>query len=138
RQFDALCRIPRPSLKEHGVRAYLTSLAEQHGWTAITDKAGNIVLRTPGRGRGVDCEPLAVQGHMDMVCAKLADVEHDFERDPIRLRRAVRQLGGREREVLQAQGTTLGSDNGIGCAAALALALTPGLDPTGRQPRAPA
>src|SRR5690606_38664685 len=115
-------------LKEDGVRVYLTSLAEQDGWTAITDAAGNIVLRTPGRGRGIDCEPLAIQGHMDMVCEKLVDSDHDFERDPIRLRRAIRRLDGREREVLQAHGTTLGSDNGIGCAAALALALTPGLD----------
>ncbi|MFO7567799.1 MAG: beta-Ala-His dipeptidase [Enhygromyxa sp.] len=128
RQFDALCRIPRPSRKEDGVRAYLIGLAERQGWEAITDTAGNIVVRTPGRGRGVDRPPLAIQGHMDMVCEKLGEVEHDFERDPIRLRRAVRKLGGREREVLQAQGTTLGSDNGIGCAAALALALTPGLE----------
>jgi dipeptidase D len=128
RQFDALRRIPRPSRKEEGVRRYLLAVAEQNGWQTLTDDAGNIVLRTPGRGRGVDREPLAIQGHMDMVCEKLTEVEHDFDRDPIRLRRAVRELGGREREVLQAHGTTLGSDNGIGCAAALALALTPGLD----------
>ena len=128
RQFDALCRIPRPSCKEQGVRDYLLSLAERHGWQAITDAVGNVVLRVAGRGRGVDGEPLAIQGHMDMVCEKLVEVEHDFERDPIRLRRATRELGGREREVLQAHGTTLGSDNGIGCAAALALALTPGLE----------
>jgi dipeptidase D len=128
RQFDALCRIPRPSLQEQGVRAYLMSLAERQGWETVTDAGGNIVLRVPGRGRGVDREPLAIQGHMDMVCEKRGDVDHDFERDPIRLRRGVRELGGREREVLQAHGTTLGSDNGIGCAAALALALTPGLE----------
>lgn len=128
RQFDALCRIPRPSRQEQGVRDYLMSLAARQGWETATDLGGNIVLRVPGRGRGVDREPLAIQGHMDMVCEKLGDVDHDFERDPIRLRRSVRELGGREREVLQAQGTTLGSDNGIGCAAALALALTPGLD----------
>lgn len=128
RQFDALCRIPRPSRREEGVRNYLIDLAGRQGWHAITDDAGNIVLRTPGRGRGVNRPPLAIQGHMDMVCEKLSEVEHDFERDPIRLRRAVREFEGREREVLQAQGTTLGSDNGIGCAAALALALTPGLE----------
>ncbi len=128
RQFDALRRIPRPSLQEAGVRAYLTALAERSGWGVATDDAGNIVLRVPGRGRGVDAELLAIQGHMDMVCEKLAHVEHDFERDPIRLRRTVRKLGGRNREVIVAEGTTLGSDNGIGCAAALALALTPGLE----------
>jgi len=128
RQFDALRRIPRASKREHGVRAYLAGVAERAGWEVVTDDAGNILLRTPGRGRGVASAPLAIQGHMDMVCEKLSEVEHDFERDPIRLRRAVRRFGGREREVLQAHGTTLGSDNGIGCAAALALALTAGLD----------
>lgn len=128
RQFDALRRIPRPSMQEQGVRSYLSKLAEHAGWETIVDAAGNIVLRTPGRGRGVDSPPLAIQGHMDMVCEKLGEVEHDFERDPIRLRRTMRNVGGREREVLQAAGTTLGADNGIGCAAALALALTPGLE----------
>jgi dipeptidase D len=128
RQFDALRRIPRPSLQEAGVRAYLTSVAEAHGWAAVTDDVGNILLRVPGRGRGVDAEPLAIQGHMDMVCEKLSDVDHDFERDPILLRRGVRRIAGEDRDVLQAQGTTLGSDNGIGCAAALALGLTPGLE----------
>lgn len=128
RQFDALRRIPRPSLREQGVRVYLSELGERAGWATAVDAVGNIVLRTPGRGRGVASPPLAIQGHMDMVCEKLSEVEHDFERDPIRLRRTVRELGGREREVLQAQGTTLGSDNGIGCAAGLALALTPGLE----------
>ncbi len=128
RQFDAIRRIPRPSNQEQGVRAYLTALAERHGWEVATDEGGNIVLRVPGRGRGREAELLAIQGHMDMVCEKLGEVDHDFERDPIRLRRAVRRLDGREREVLEAVGTTLGSDNGIGCAAALALALTPGLE----------
>lgn len=128
RQFDALCRIPRPSTKEEGVRAYLRALAERESWDSATDAAGNIVLRVPGRGRGIDAEPLAIQGHMDMVCEKLSHVEHDFERDPIRLRRALRRVGGRDCEVITAEGTTLGSDNGIGCAAALALALIPGLE----------
>jgi dipeptidase D len=128
RQFDALRRIPRASMREAGVRAYLRSLAERSGWTWAEDAAGNIVLRVPGRGRGIGAEMLAIQAHMDMVCEKLDEVEHDFERDPILLRRARRSFDGREREVLQARGTTLGSDNGIGCAAALALGLTPGLE----------
>lgn len=128
RQFDALRRIPRPSLHEAGVRAHLQALAERQGWTSLTDSAGNIVLRVPGRGTGVASKPLAIQGHMDMVCEKLVDSPHDFYRDPISLRRTRRVIQGRERDVLQANGTTLGADNGIGVSTGLALALTPGLD----------
>src|SRR5690606_19689285 len=128
RQFDALRRIPRASMAEAGVREYLRGLAEAHGWQSVSDANGNIVLRVPGRGRGVDAPTLAIQGHMDMVCEKLDSVEHDFSHDPIRLRRVSRRIAGQELDVIQAVGTTLGSDNGIGCAAALALALTPGLD----------
>lgn len=128
RQFDALRRIPRPSLHEQGVRTYLRELAERVGWTVASDDAGNIVLRVPGRGSGVDSAPVAIQGHMDMVCEKAESSGHDFYHDPIELRRATRSLGGREREVLQANDTTLGADNGIGVATALALGLTPGLD----------
>lgn len=128
RQFDAIRRIPRPSLQEEGVRSYLRDLAAREGWAVVEDEAGNLALHVPGRGRGVDAAPLAIQGHMDMVCEKRPEVEHDFERDPIELRRAKVEHGGELREVLRAAGTTLGSDNGIGCAAGLALALTPGLD----------
>lgn len=128
RQFDALRRIPRPSLHEAGVRVHLQALADRQGWTTQTDGGGNIVLRVPGRGTGMHSEPLAIQGHMDMVCEKLGDSPHDFHRDPISLRRTTRVIQGRERDVLQAVGTTLGADNGIGVATGLALALTPGLD----------
>jgi dipeptidase D len=128
RQFDALRRIPRASMAEAGVREYLRELAEAHGWEPVCDATGNIVLRVPGRGRGVDAPTLAIQGHMDMVCEKHDSVDHDFARDSIQLRRVSRRIGGHELDVIQAAGTTLGSDNGIGCAAALALALTPGLD----------
>ncbi len=128
RQFDALRRIPRPSLHEAGVRAHLQALAEREGWASQTDGGGNIVLRVPGRGAGVASKPLAIQGHMDMVCEKLGESPHDFLRDPILLRRTKRVIQGRERDVLQATGTTLGADNGIGVATGLALALTPGLD----------
>ncbi len=128
RQFDAIRRIPRPSLFEEGVRTHLRELAEEHGWAVHQDGAGNLLLRVPGAGRGRKSPPLALQGHMDMVCEKDLGVEHDFHRDPIELRRDTKLIDGKPREVLLARGTTLGSDNGIGCAAALALALVPGLD----------
>jgi dipeptidase D len=128
RQFDAIRRIPRPSLFEEGVRSYLRGVAEQHGWSVKQDGAGNLVIRVPGAGRGRNSPTLALQGHMDMVCEKDPGIDHDFHRDPIQLRRAVKMIGGKPHEVLQANGTTLGSDNGVGCATALALALVPGLD----------
>jgi dipeptidase D len=128
RQFDAIRRIPRPSLFEEGVRVYLRGLAEQQGWPVRQDEAGNLVMRVPGAGRGRRSPTLALQGHMDMVCEKDPGSDHDFYRDPIQLRRTIKTIDGKPQELLQAIGTTLGSDNGIGCAAALALALTPGLD----------
>jgi dipeptidase D len=128
RQFDAIRRIPRPSLFEEGVRIYLRGIAETQGWQVRQDAAGNLLLRVPGAGRGRNSAPLALQGHMDMVCEKDPGVEHDFHRDPIQLRRSTKTIDGKPHEVLQAVGTTLGSDNGVGCAAALAIALVPGLD----------
>lgn len=128
RQFDALRRIPRPSLHEEGVRSHLREIAAREGWACETDDGGNLVLRVPGRGKGVASETLAIQGHMDMVCEKTESSAHDFYQDPIELRRATRTIGGREREVIEAHDTTLGSDNGIGIAAALAVASSPEFD----------
>jgi dipeptidase D len=128
RLFDELRKIPRPSLSEEKVRGFLGRLAREQGWEFQTDAAGNCLIRVAGRGAGVKSAPLALQGHMDMVCEKRREVVHDFERDPIKLQRVTREVDGVEREVLMAQGTTLGADNGIGVAAALALALAPDLD----------
>ncbi len=129
-QFDAIRRIPRMSHEEEGVRRYLRALAKRHGWAVREDAGGNVVLVVPGRGRGVEASPVAIQGHGDMGGAKEPDSPHDFLRDPIELRRDTVDLddNGRPRDVLLANDTTLGSDNGIGCAAGLAIALTPGLD----------
>lgn len=127
-QFDAIRRIPRMSHEEEGVRAYLRGLANAQGWTIREDGGGNVVLVVPGRGTGVEASPLAIQGHMDMVGAKEPDSTHDFLNDPIELRRSTIDDNGNVRDVLMANGTTLGSDNAIGCAAGLAIALTPGMD----------
>lgn len=127
-QFDALRKIPRPSHHEQGVRDYLERTAKERSWKSATDDAGNVVLYVPGRGRGVGRPPLAIQGHMDMVCEKRSSVEHDFLRDPIQLRRRMVDIEGESREVLQAHDTTLGSDNGIGVVTALALGMVDGQD----------
>jgi len=112
--FFALSSIPRPPGGEGKVRAHLEGTAEAAGWETAKDTAGNLVVRVPGRGTLSGAEPLILQGHMDMVCEKDPGVEHDFARDPLRL---VAEGGW-----LKASGTTLGADNGIGMALALAAA----------------
>jgi len=77
------------------------------------DAVGNLVVCRPGSGGGEDASPVLLQGHVDMVCEKNAETVHDFEADPIRL-----QV---EHGWLRASGTTLGADNGVGVAAALAV-----------------
>lgn len=109
RHFSALSAIPRPSGHELEAQSYVKSLAEVAGAPWRQDAMGNLVIYLPG-GAG---PTVAVQTHLDMVCEKDPQVEHDFYRDPIPLMR----LGDR----VFARGTTLGADNGIGVAAALAL-----------------
>lgn len=113
RCFDEITKVPRPSCHEEQIRKYLLDFAEKHGIEAKTDKCGNVVLSkaaTPG------CEnvpTVVLQAHMDMVCEKNSGVDHDFMKDPIDT-----YVDG---EWVKARGTTLGADNGIGIAAALAV-----------------
>ncbi len=115
--FGQLSEIPRPSKKEGKVRTWLESVAAKHGWAHRTDNEGNIVLVVPS-SPGREQEPIMVlQGHQDMVCEKTPESAHDFDRDPIVLR-----VDG---EWLTARDTTLGADNGIAIAIALALSTDP-------------
>ncbi len=121
--FGELSVIPRPSRKEAKVRSWLQALAERYEWESRSDTEGNVVLRVPA-SPGREHEPVIVlQGHQDMVCEKLPDSTHDFDRDPIEL--SVKD------EWLTARGTTLGADNGIAIALALALATDPELSHPG-------
>jgi dipeptidase D len=112
--FFALSAIPRPSGAEEGVRRYLKGIASASSREWVQDGAGNVVLRVPGNGSLAGAEVLILQGHMDMICEKSPGLDHDFSRDPLRLR----VEGG----WIRAEGTTLGADNGIGIAMALAAA----------------
>lgn len=114
RHFADLCAIPRPSHHEAQVRAHLLAHARRQGWSERQDQAGNLVLAVPGRGRHAGLSPLILQGHLDMVGEKNSDSQHDFLRDPIR----PRIVDG----WVYATGTTLGADNGLGVALALAIA----------------
>jgi dipeptidase D len=119
RHFLALNRIPRPSRKEARARAYVQQTAEAAGATWSTDASGNTVVRVPATAGCEGAPPVAIQAHLDMVCEKRPGVEHDFDRDPIRPRI--------EGDRIYAAGTTLGADNGIGAAAALAALTDRGL-----------
>ncbi len=111
--FAEVLKIPRPSKKEEKIIQYLKDFGEKHNLETVLDKVGNVVIRKPA-GIGLENAPsVCLQGHVDMVCEKDAEVEHDFDKDPIQ---AFIEDGW-----LKARGTTLGADNGIAVATMLAL-----------------
>jgi dipeptidase D len=117
--FATLCAIPRPSLHEAALKRHLIEWAQAHGIASIVDAAGNLILKKPG-SPGCETMPgVILQGHLDMVCQANAGTQHDFERDPINAQ--VRDGW------IVAEQTTLGADNGIGVALALAALEEPGL-----------
>jgi dipeptidase D len=117
RHFDRIRTIPRQSRHEEKIREHLLAWARERGLETRVDQAGNMVVSVPA-SKGHEKAPILVlQAHMDMVCEKNADVTFDFARDPIQLRI--------EGDWLHAQGTTLGADNGVGLASALAIADDP-------------
>ncbi len=117
--FATLCAIPRSSLHEAELRDHLIAWAEKSGISTQVDAIGNLILRKPA-SPGYETMPgVILQGHLDMVCQANACTLHDFERDPI-------QTVVRDGWVI-AENTTLGADNGIGVALALAALEEPGL-----------
>ena len=111
--FATLCAIPRPSLHEAALRTRLADWAQARGIAARVDGAGNLIL---SKSASPGCEHLPgviLQGHLDMVCEKNRDKVHDFAKDPIELVRTG--------DVIMANGTTLGADNGIAVATILAI-----------------
>ena len=113
KHFDQILTIPRGSKNEGRIREYVVSVAKNHDLECIVDDTGNIVIRKPGTAGFESAPGIALQCHLDMVNEKNSDVEHDFNRDRIRP-----VLDG---SYLQADGTTLGADNGIGIATCLAV-----------------
>jgi dipeptidase D len=111
--FDRILEIPRGSKEEDRMRAYVLEVAERSGQEHQVDGAGNVVVRKPGAPGREDAPITILQSHLDMVNEKNSDVRHDFTRDAIQPQK--------DGEWLKAKGTTLGSDNGIGVAAMLAL-----------------
>jgi dipeptidase D len=112
-RFYEISQIPRPSKHEERVRLYLRNFAGKHNRLFKEDEAGNIVIYVPPKPGFEEVPTVVLQSHVDMVCEKNKDTAHDFSKDPIKL--------VREGDWIKAEGTTLGADNGIGAAAAIAL-----------------
>ncbi len=113
RHFYHLTQLPRPSKHEDKVRQHLLALAERTGHRARVDEVGNVVIYVPASKGKEGATPVIIQNHMDMVTDAGPDISINFHTDPITTRR--------EGDWIKASGTTLGADNGIGCAAAMAL-----------------
>lgn len=111
--FEEICKYPRPSKKEEKIAEYIVSVGKRLGLQTEKDKFGNILIRKPATPGFENRKTVALQGHIDMVCEKNRDVEHDFDNDPI-----YPYIDG---DWVKAKGTTLGADNGIGVASALAV-----------------
>lgn len=111
--FDEIRKIPRCSKHEEKIGAYVVSVAEKLGYESKVDDEGNVVIIKPATPGHENAPGVVLQGHLDMVCEKNSDVAFNFDTDPIDL-----VIDG---EWITANGTTLGADNGIGMAAALAV-----------------
>lgn len=118
--FDEITKVPRPSCHEEQIREFLIDFAKKNNIEYKTDKCGNVVMRKAATPGHENAPTVILQAHMDMVCEKNSDVEHDFLKDPIRT-----YIDG---DWVKAKGTTLGADNGIGVAAAMAVMLDKSLE----------
>ena len=113
--FGTIASIPHGSQNEEVLADQLRRIAEKAGFMVKNDPAGNLCIEVPPT-KGYEKAPILVlQGHLDMVCEKNKDVDFDFSKDALKLLR--------DGDWIKADGTTLGADNGIGVAAALAVAL---------------
>jgi dipeptidase D len=111
--FSQLLRIPHGSGNERALGDYIVSVAKDLNLSWKRDKVGNVLVSKPATAGHEQAAGVILQGHMDMVNEKNSDVAHDFLKDPI----AVEIRG----DWVQAKGTTLGSDNGIGVSTAMAV-----------------
>ena len=113
RNFYSLTQIPRPSKKEAKVIAFMKQWGEEHGLETIIEDCGNVIMRKPATPGMENRKGVILQAHLDMVPQKNADKVHDFENDPIETHI--------EDGWVKANGTTLGADDGLGAAAAMAV-----------------
>ncbi|MFO8234355.1 MAG: aminoacyl-histidine dipeptidase [Bacteroidales bacterium] len=113
RHFYNLTQIPRPSKKEAKAADFVEQFGKELGLETIKDEVGNVIIKKPATAGHENRKTVILQGHLDMVPQKNTGTDFDFEKDPIQA-----YVDG---EVVKAKGTTLGADNGIGVAAAMAV-----------------
>jgi dipeptidase D len=113
KQFCDLNAVPRPSKKEARVIEFMRRFGADLGLDTRVDDTGNVIIRKPATAGMEDRAPIVIQGHLDMVCQKNADTGFDFDTQGIEM-----YVDG---DWVKARGTTLGADNGIGVAAAMAI-----------------
>lgn len=111
--FLALSKIPRGSKNEAEAAAWVADQARALGCEVERDEIGNVIIRKRATAGKEDRPTICLQAHVDMVCEKNEGTDHDFTKDPIQV--------WKDGDLLRAKGTTLGADNGIGVAAALAV-----------------
>jgi len=112
-QFNEICKVPRPSKKEGKMIDFLINFGKQHNLETIRDNVGNVVIRKPASEGMQNAQTIVLQSHIDMVCEKTADSNHNFDSDPIQP-----IIDG---DWVRANNTTLGADDGIGVATQLAI-----------------
>jgi len=111
--FADLNTVPRPSKKEERVIEFMKAFGEGLGLETLVDHIGNVIIKKPGQLGKENARPVVMQSHLDMVHQKNADTDFDFLTEGIRMRV--------EGDWVDAEGTTLGADNGIGVATIMAL-----------------
>ncbi len=112
--FGSICSIPHPSKYEGKILAFLLDWAKKHNIAVKQDETGNLIFSKPATKGMENRKGVVLQGHIDMVPQKNSDKKHDFINDPIE------PIIGTDGWI-RANGTTLGADNGIGCAAAMSI-----------------
>ena len=117
--FDEITKVPRPTHHLDKMKEFLVDWATRHGIAVKTDAVGNVVMTKPATPGHENAPTVVLQGHQDMVAEKRNDSNHNFLTDPIET--IV------EGDWVRANGTTLGADNGMGCAAAMACLIDPDL-----------
>jgi dipeptidase D len=111
--FHEITQIPRPSRYEQKMIEYMSEFSKKHNLESFVDKVGNVIIRKPATKGMENRQGVILQAHLDMVPQKNSDKKHDFQKDPIET-----VIDG---EWVRANGTTLGADNGIGVASAMAV-----------------
>ncbi len=111
--FEELCKIPRATFDTKRVSDYCVGFAKERGLECIQDEANNVIIKKAGTTGFESSEPVIIQGHLDMVCEKTDDSAHNFDTDPIEVYE--------ENGFLKAKDTSLGGDDGIAIAYALAI-----------------